>query len=146
AAIQSNPNSALAYFHRGFVKSMGFWPEQAIADLEIATKLSPLDPGLQTRFPIGAWAQLRTGEYAGAVEWAERGVREMRSHCWSAIDAACGYVALGMQAKAEKLMKEALNRKPDLCRASLIENMDYLEDENHKRWFLDCLQQVGLPD
>jgi TolB-like protein len=144
--IELNPNSALAYFERGLVKSFGYWPDLAIDDLEIAARLSPLDAQLALRYPVGSWAQLRTGEYEGAATWGEKGVREVRSLYWPAIDTAVAYFAMERPQRAREFVQEAIRRKPDLSISFLHGNMTYLADNDFKAWFLDCLHKAGMPE
>jgi TolB-like protein len=146
AGIELNPNSAFAYHQRGVVNAYGEWPENAIDDLEMAARLSPLDPILSSRHAIGSWAQFRLGQYEGAATWAERGIVEMPSLFWPAIDAAAAHVAMNQMDRASEWVGEAIKRRPDLSTSFMRDRMEYLADTNSKELFLDCLTKAGLPD
>ncbi len=145
SGIELNPNSAFAYHQRGVVNAYGEWPENAIYDLEMAARLSPFDPLLSSRHAIGSWAQFRLGQYEGAASWAERGIVEMPSLFWPAIDAAAAYISLNQIERAREHAREAMRRRPDLSTSFLRDRMEYLADAKSKELFLGCLTKAGLP-
>ncbi|MDP6832805.1 MAG: adenylate/guanylate cyclase domain-containing protein [Alphaproteobacteria bacterium] len=146
AGITLNPNSAFAYLERGLVKSFGLWPESAVADLELAARLSPLDPLLGMRYPAGSYALLRLKRYEDALEWAEKGVAELRSLPWPALHAAVASVALGRVERAKGFISEARRRHPGASIAMYDATTAYFADEEFKAWHSDRLREAGLSE
>jgi len=76
-ALTLNPNRALGWMVRGFVHATGrYQPEAAIAALERALRLSPLDP---LGFINATWlaqAHLAATRFEQAIEWADRALHD----------------------------------------------------------------------
>ena len=75
-ALMLNPNSALAWFFRGWVAAMQDQADPAIEALQRAMRLSPLDPLRWTFFVGMSFANMKARRFGEAIDWADRSLRE----------------------------------------------------------------------
>ena len=108
-ALKLNPNSANAWMARGWMECNQNHPHPAIEALERAIQLSPLDP-LNYYFSGGrAFAHLLAGQYAEAVEWADRCFREQPRFTF-ALRVQGGGVRASWPCRRGKVRSEAVAR------------------------------------
>ncbi|UEM24981.1 hypothetical protein JL100_033360 (plasmid) [Skermanella mucosa] len=79
-AVDLNPNFALGHYSIAFVQSQGGDARAALEAVELAQRLSPLDPLLFAMLGARALAWLNLGDYAQAAEWGERAARRPNAH------------------------------------------------------------------
>jgi TolB-like protein len=79
-AVQLNPNFALGHYTIAFVQSQGGDPLAALNAVDLAQRLSPIDPLLFGMLGVRALACLNLGDYAQAAVWGERAARRPNAH------------------------------------------------------------------
>ena len=89
-ALERNPGSGFVNFIAGTAQVFGGDPEDALALVERAMALGPLDPSFYMYLMVAGWAHLFSGRPAKTVELAERSVSlypEWDSPYWGLIPA-----------------------------------------------------------
>ena len=71
-AVDLNPNFALGHYSIAFVQSQGGDAQAALNAVDLAQRLSPIDPLLFGMLGVRALAFLNLGDYAQAAVWGER--------------------------------------------------------------------------
>jgi adenylate cyclase len=145
-ALTLNPNSALAWLMSASVRIGLGPPELAIAHVERAARLSPLDPLEWYRYLILANAHFAAGRYEEASACAGRALRDASKHApvlriKAAICGLLGRIDEGREWVARLL---ALDPQMTLSRMRIL---------YHKRMqgprleaYLDGLRKAGLPE
>ena len=145
-ALSLNPNSALGYRYRASVNAHGGFPEAAIADFELAERLSPKDPENWLKYTPGAWALLQLGRYEEVVSFSMEAERLNRHVIWAPAHKAAALVALGQRDAAREALQEMVRRNPSVNARFLKDNMRYQANQEFVDWFIDQLREVGLSD
>ncbi len=143
-ALKLNPNSANAWMARGWMECNQNHPHPAIEALERAIQLSPLDP-LNYYFSGGrAFAHLLAGQYAEAVEWADRCFREQPRFTFALRVKVVACAHLGRVEEARSGVRRLLELFPNLTIASLRANTVFPAEI----WamFEEGLRKAGLPE
>ncbi|MDK4740073.1 adenylate/guanylate cyclase domain-containing protein [Rhizobium sp. CNPSo 3464] len=111
-AIHTNPSDALALLLRGMMHAFCDEGEQAVRDTELALMLSPLDLHRFFYDSLAASANLTAGNYARALELANRSLRANRMHTstWRVLTVA--QWQLGMHEEARESARELLRLEP----------------------------------
>lgn len=145
-ALERNPNSSAALVMRATAKVFGSTPEEAMADVELAIRLSPLDPYIASmRYTIAALSRLRQGLYEEAVRWGEAGMQTMQSPTWSCALVAIASAQIGQGARARDAVAQLMSRRPDFTISSMLGRRRVGDDDFHA-WFVDQLKGVGIPE
>ena len=93
-AVDLNPNFALGHYTIAFVQSQGGDTLAALHAVDLAQRLSPIDPLLFGMLGVRALACLNLGDYAQAAVWGERAARRPNAHVHiHAIAAFCDALA-----------------------------------------------------
>jgi adenylate cyclase len=111
-ALILNPNSASAWCIRGWVAAMQEQADPGIEALQRALRLSPLDPMRWLFFGGMSVAHLVARRFAGAIDWADRGLREQPRYtsAYRAKAVACAH--LGRQQEAQECAQSILELQP----------------------------------
>lgn len=144
-AIALNPNLALAWHFRGWVKMSLGDPETAIQSLLHAMRLSPQDSHIMTMYAAMAWTNLNAGRYDEAFSWAEMAVREKPTILVTTSVAAASAALAGRHAEARKMMQRLREAAPMLRLSNLKDVVSYLRPKDFEKW-VDGLRKAGLPD
>jgi len=119
-AIRANPTYAPALHVRGLIRSWQGESDAAIAQLELAIRLSPRDPFNFNALLGLALAHHNAGRRAEAGQWTEKAVRAFPpAHYVGTIQAILCYVGAGRLEDARRLMAECLRLSPGLRRSTL---------------------------
>ena len=93
-AVDLNPNFALGHYTIAFVQAQGGDTATALRAVDLAQRLSPIDPLLFGMLGVRALACLNLGEYAQAAVWGERAAGRPNAHVHiHAIAAFCDALA-----------------------------------------------------
>ncbi|WP_147040732.1 BTAD domain-containing putative transcriptional regulator [Skermanella aerolata] len=93
-AVDFNPNFALGHYTIAFVQAQGGDTPTALRAVDLAQRLSPIDPLLFGMLGVRALACLNLGEYAQAAVWGERAAGRPNAHVHiHAIAAFCDALA-----------------------------------------------------
>jgi TolB-like protein len=140
-----NPNLAPAWYLGGILRALRGETETAIANLEHATRLSPLDPEM-FRMQVGmALAHFFAGRDACAIGWAEKALGNLPSLLAAMALLAASLALGGRQAEARQAMTRLRQLDPQLRASRLREWLPIHRDEDLAR-FVQGLRLAGLPD
>ncbi|EWY38602.1 hypothetical protein N825_12385 [Skermanella stibiiresistens SB22] len=93
-AVQLNPNFALGHYTIAFVQAQGGDAHEALGAVDLAQRLSPIDPLLFGMLGVRALARLDLGDYSEAADWGDRAARRPNAHVHiHAIAAFCDALA-----------------------------------------------------
>lgn len=141
-AVEICPNLARARSLLGQVMAMGGQADEALDQLQVALKLSPLDPH-HCAFKTGlSLAYFVRGDYAQMVHWSEAALRDDDQAALAYASLACARSELGDLSGARAALG-ALLRRPR-CEDSLRMLMASTEPEIGER-FIAALRRAGLP-
>ena len=112
SAIELSPNFALGHYTLGFVQAQSGDAEIAIAEVDQARALSPMDPLLFGMLASRALALLRLGRCEEAADWALRSAARPNAHVHiRAIAVFCLAIA-GRTGEAKALAAEIRRSQP----------------------------------
>jgi tetratricopeptide (TPR) repeat protein len=119
-AIRSNPAYARALQDRGLIRSWQGESDAAIAQLELAMRLSPRDPFAFNALLGIALAHHNAGRHAEASKWTDKAVRALPpAHYVGMNQAILCYVGAGRLEAAKRLMAECLRLYPGSRRSTV---------------------------
>jgi TolB-like protein len=145
-ALALNPNSAYAWMAKGYVLAFSNAGDKGIDAFRRAIRLSPFDP-LGFRFTGGlAIAHMMAGQYAEAMEWADRSLHEM-PHYTAGIRIKIALCAcLGLIDEAHHWVGRLLELQPDLTLAEMkVYAAKFLAPEA-LQIYVEGLRKAGLPE
>ena len=144
-ALVLNPNLAAAWYFSGWVRMWLSEPELSIEHLELAMRLSPLDPLTGLMRTAIAFAHFLAGRYDEASSWAEMALRENPTlNSASRIAAATNAVAGRLeQAQNEMICLRQLD--PTLRVSNLADVMPFRRPEDLAK-YAEGLRKAGLPE
>jgi adenylate cyclase len=144
-ALALNVNSANAWWAKGMVASFSGQADPAIASLERAMRLSPLDPlGYHYSFGIGL-AHLGAGRYEEATKWIDRALGEQpKFHAGLRVKVAlCGLLGLEQGREWLSRLREV---QPDLTVARFVTHAATFLSTGLTETMVDGLRKAGLPE
>ncbi|MGY8681937.1 tetratricopeptide repeat protein [Bradyrhizobium sp. UFLA05-153] len=142
-AIRSNPAYARALNARGLIRSWQGESDAAIAQLELAMRLSPRDPFAFNALLGIALAHHNAGRHAEAGEWTDKAVRALPpAHYVGMCQAILCYVGAGRLEAAKRLMTECLRLYPESRRSTFA--APHFSAELRAE-LLEALIKAGLP-
>jgi adenylate cyclase len=149
AAIALNPSLAPAYGALGGAKIRVGRSAEAFAPLEMAIKLSPRDPLLNTWYFYICHAHSHLGQYERAVEWCRKSIA-VKPFWIAYADLAASYAWTGQQGEAQAAVAELRRMRPDYTVArwsedgnGWSENTVFLSEFQR---IAEGLRKAGLPE
>ncbi|PNB50212.1 CadC-family transcriptional regulator [Pseudomonas sp. GW456-12-10-14-LB2] len=140
-----NPNLAPAWYLGGILRALGGETEAAIANLEHAVRLSPLDPEM-FRMQVGmALAHFFAGRFELSTSWAEKAQGNLPSLLVAAALIAASHALGGRTDKAGQAMERLRQLDPTLRVSSLSAWLPIQRPEDVAR-FAEGLRLAGLPE
>ena len=145
-AIQMNPTFAAA--HCGLADSLCYEGEydDAIERFQKAIELSPNDPQRWAFLTYGALALIFNGEYARAIEWADRAYEIPNCQYWTLAHKAVALALLNRREEARSVTAQLLEDKHDFSRAFAEKKLFYLKRPEQLQTYLEGLSLAGVPD
>ena len=144
-AVERNPGAGFVNFLAGTALVFGGDPERALALLDRAMALGPLDPSFFMYLVVAGWAHLFSGRPARALELAERSVAiypDWDSAYWLLIPA---YAQLDRLSEARAALAKFLLLAPEMTITKLRQLLPFREPALLEMT-LDGLRSAGLPD
>jgi TolB-like protein/class 3 adenylate cyclase/tetratricopeptide (TPR) repeat protein len=143
-AIRSNPTYAQALHTRGLIRGWQGESDVAVAELELAMRLSPRDP-LNYNALLGlALACHNAGRHAEAGSWTDKAIRAFPpAHYVGMIQAILCYVGAGRLDDAQRAMAECLRLCPG-SRASTVTAPHF--SPKLRAELLKALIKAGMPE
>ncbi|QXI33197.1 MULTISPECIES: winged helix-turn-helix domain-containing tetratricopeptide repeat protein [Pseudomonas] len=140
-----NPNLAPAWYLGGMLRVLRGEAQTAIANLQHAARLSPLDPEM-FRMQVGmALAHFFAGQLEEAVEWAEKALIDLPSLLAAVAVLAASHACAGRMPAAEQAMQRLRALDPKFRVSTLRQWLPIHRDEDLAR-FAEGLRLAGLPD
>lgn len=145
-AIQSNPNCALAYNYRGLLRAWHGASDTAVADFELAMRLSPRDPANYNAMMGLAVAYHNGGRHREAAEWVDKSLRAFPPAFFVGMtQGILCYVAAGRMEDARKLMAECLRLVPQWRRSTAVVPQ-WFRSAKLRAELMEALASAGLPE
>jgi adenylate cyclase len=144
-SIQLNPNSAVSYGGLGTFLSFSGRPDDAIANLEKAMRLSPRDPQMYMWLAAMGWAHFSAMRYEDAASWLERSLQHRPGSHITQRALAASYAQLGRLDEAQMALREYLRFAPDESVSKVRSQIQYA-DSAFLDPFLDGLRKAGLKE
>ncbi len=145
-ATELNRSFASAHATLGHALTLAGRPEEAIASLETAMRLSPHDPRLQLWFIRTGLAHFGAERYEDAVEWTKRAIRAGGSPIFWA-NVAVSYAQLGRLDKARAAVEQLTRHDPDFSVADVERTFPFSgADPSLRERHLDGLRKAGLKE
>jgi adenylate cyclase len=145
-ALIINPNSAHAWRIKGYVSLRQNRPKPALDAFHRAQRLSPLDPlGFFITRGIAA-AHLAAGQYAAAIEWADRSSREFPRNSLSLRYKVIALAHLGHIREARAALERELELHPGLSIAAVKAMYASAYAPEILAVFAEGYRKAGLPE
>ena len=143
-ALRLHPNSVHVRTHLGYAYYFCGECEKAIAHVEVARRLSPLDPRAYVMHTALAGAHFFNRNFEQTVYWARRVLQEAPSNNTARRYLAAALAHLGRHHEAERVVADLLRSQPN---SSLTRS---LMNKFRYPWmlelYLDGLRKAGLPE
>jgi TolB-like protein len=119
-ATHISPRYAQGIYALGWTEALAGRALQSREHVDLAMRLSPLDPMHYAMLATRAFTHLALGEHPAAAEWAERAARSPGAHVLIAMIAAAAHAIDGDRARAAAWAANARARNPALGRADFF--------------------------
>lgn len=144
-SVALNPSFAQAHFALGCTKVWSGRAREGIADVERAAELSPRDPHLSSFYATRAFAHIRLGEYAEAVEYGRRATRVPNAKAWPYLMLISALGLMDRIEEARRVVAALLEKEPDYTLEVARSDFFFCADQAVVDRCLDGLRRAGLP-
>jgi adenylate cyclase len=142
-AVALNPNSFLAWSHRGWVYTIAGQPEEAIRSFERAIRMSPLDPMLHLTFGGIGFALIELRRFEEAIVAGKKAHRLNPSYSGAYRCLASAFAHVGRDAEAREAAAGLLEVDPAFTISAWIAR-GY--SPTHSKLLIEGLRKAGLPE
>jgi TolB-like protein len=111
-----SPNYAQGIYARAWAEALSGQPCEARTHVDLAMRLSPIDPLYYAMLATRAFTHMMVGEDSEAADWAERGARSPGAHVLIAMIAAVAQALKGDAPRASEWAANVRERNPVLTR------------------------------
>ncbi|HET7925787.1 MAG TPA: hypothetical protein VFL30_12860, partial [Rhodanobacteraceae bacterium] len=115
-STELSPSFAQGIYARAWTEAMAGRPAESKQHVDLAMRLSPLDPLHYAMVATRGFAHMMVGEDADAARWAERGANSSGAHVLIAMVAAAAHALSGDAARAAFWTANVRERSPALTR------------------------------
>jgi adenylate cyclase len=146
AAIRLDPSLAWGHYSRAgplIIKMRR--PDEAIASLEKAMRLSPHDPRTHAFYNGIGMAHFGAARYAEAVEWGQKSLQRNPEFPLPHTLIAASYAQLGRIEEARSALQKRLRLQTNLSLAGMKRVLVGADPDFRER-YLDGLRKAGLPE
>jgi adenylate cyclase len=144
-ALALGPDSAMALIHSGWIHAYAGDAATAVAHLERAIRLSPLDPAMFSLAAALSLAHLVGGRYQESVGCARRALRDRPAYLSAHRLLAAGLALLGRSEEAKEAVCTLLSYVPGYTVAAAAEHSALRHPALRER-YLDALRKAELPE
>ena len=145
AAIETNPNDALAWLLKGTLHGFKGEGPQAVEGTQRALKLSPFDPQRWFYDSLAATAHLAEYQYDRALELAQRSLRGNRTHTSTYRAIAVAQWHLGLEDEARETVRELLRLEPTMTVGGWLNRSPSAPYRTGKEWS-ETFRLAGVPE
>lgn len=142
-ATAISPHYAQGIYARAWAESLAGLGAPARAHVDLAMRLSPLDPLHYAMVGTRAFTHLVAGEDAEAAVWAERAARSPGAHVLIAMIAVATHALAGDDRRAAAWAADVRARNPALTRADFFRSFP-MKIEPLRRRVSDALARLGF--
>jgi TolB-like protein len=142
-ATRLSPNYAQGIYARGWTEALAGRALEGRQHVDLAMRLSPLDPLYYAMQSTRAFTHMVLGEDAEAALWAERGARSPGAHVLIAMIAAAAHALLGDRERASSWARNVRERNATLTRDDFVRAFPMKSDSMRAR-VLQALGQLGF--
>lgn len=144
-SIGLSPSFAHGMYASAFSDLIAGRGEPAIAKLDEALILSPLDPFLYAMQSAKGFSLLHEGDLEQACDWLDKGSRQPGAHYLVTFIAASTNLIAGKTDQARYWAAQTLRLRPDASIGQFFEAYP-LRNQQVRRETLKALQQLGFPE
>ena len=142
-ATSLSPNYAQGIYARAWTETLAGRGLEGRAHVDLAIRLSPLDPLFYGMLGTRAFTHLGEGEDVEAASWAERAARSPGAHVLIAMIAAAAHALAGDDARAREWARNVRARNPHLTREDFFRSFPFRSETTHAR-VSAALQGLGF--
>jgi DNA-binding winged helix-turn-helix (wHTH) protein/tetratricopeptide (TPR) repeat protein len=142
-ATTISPHYAQGIYARAWTEALAGRPQQGQLHVDLAMRLSPLDPLHYAMLATRAFTHMAVGEDAQAAHWAEHAARSPGAHVLIAMIAAAAHLLSGDAARAAYWAANVRERAASLTRADFNRAFPMKSDSMRVR-VSQALAQLGL--
>jgi tetratricopeptide (TPR) repeat protein len=144
-AIELNPSLAPAYNYLGFTLAQLRRPDEGMANVEKAMRLSPHDPAMFAFLHTMALGHFAAERYEEAIGWAKRSLQRRPHYPLAYCVLAASYARLARLDEARTAVEELLCRHPQFSLAGITVRYAGGDPDFLDR-YLDGLRKAGLKE
>ena len=145
-SIYLNPSFAQAHHGLGMALVLAGELEEAKQALEIAERLSPLDPILWASTVVHALADVLSGDTASALEWAQKTLRNPRAKgYWPHSVLAAALAQAGRIEEARRSVQDAIDELPSFSVNYLVSTLP-TKHPGGLDPYVNNLRKAGIPE
>jgi TolB-like protein len=137
------PNYAQGFYARAWTESLAGRGLEGRKHVDLAMRLSPLDPLYYAMLGTRAFTHIAMGEDAAAADWAERAARSPGAHVLIALIAAAAHALGGDEVRAASWAANVRSRNPALTRSDFFRAFP-MKSEATKSRVSNALARVGF--
>jgi adenylate cyclase len=141
-AVALNPNSYVAWSGRGHVYRVAGLPEEALRSFERAIRMSPLDPGLHTKFGGMAMAFIELRRFDEAIVAGKKALRQNPSFSAAHRCLASAFAHLARDAEAREAAAHVVEFDPAFTISAWIAR----GGQSNAKLQIEGLRKAGLPE
>lgn len=113
-ATSLSPNYAQGLYALAWTNTIAGTDSESRSQLDLAMRLSPLDPLHYAMLGARGFTHIANGEYAEAIVWTERAARSPGAHVFMAVLAAAAQLLADDRVKAEAWAADVRERGPQI--------------------------------
>jgi TolB-like protein len=138
-----NPNYAHARYSRGFAEAMLGRPQASLANIDVASALSPIDPLTYGMLGVRAVSHIGLGFTAEGADWAERAANTAGAHPLIEMIAVAAHELNGNTARAATWAASAKKKAPRLGRPDFVRAFPF-RDSRMAKSISEALERHGF--
>jgi TolB-like protein len=142
-ATSISPNYAQGIYARAWTESMAGRGLDSRGHVDLAMRLSPIDPLYYAMLATRAFTHILLGEDLEAADWAERAARSPGAHVLIALVAAAAHALGGEELRAASWIADVRARSPTLTRADFFRAFP-MKSEAAKTRLTNALVNLGF--
>lgn len=143
-AVETSPNYAQGLYALAWTETFAGNRTDGRSHVDLAMRLSPLDPLHYAMQSIRALTHLGQDENQQAIDWAERSARAPGAHVLIAMVAAAVQGAAGDPERARAWARQALARNPGLTREHFFQAFP-MRDPRERARLDQALERLSFP-